>query len=971
MGKKLISKPNVVEEDRDTSCSRVGHVTQEDDSSLASEKEEENNERVYQDCSESQSDSPSGSCHEKTKDEKVQDGVMVQPNGEMKWDGCMASPPSFQSSPVRSSLTKKDEDQSLIQKPEDIPCCILHLPFEKVLSSGIYEASITSPSLGSPLNYPYHPPQLAHERVSVLSPSLDELSSHDELLSTDLDDIDLFPSRMYARGRLAEVTSKRCHGSDLCLLYPKRLTCATCGSHTFKQLNRTKTCRYEDVEDSDEVEGQRRLRNTSGKGHSARKTHLLLKQKLRAAHHRETTESQHESSRSEHLCCESCTCSTEKNSRAASARLGYGMVLPPFPPSSYVEAPGYILPHTQLHMVDYRRMMAPHLAPAMSYQARRFRYQHTTPSGRVMVSSEVQTEPVCTESLQQACNVATSSSESGTTGPSSVFSSPRPSEDTSCVEKGCEVLPSKMAGETCKNATVQSGGILFQAEEVRIECSRSPSAVKIMRSKETTELASNADGKLLQCNVGCAEDVVLRCFQPLPFGDDEEREGAKDMSPLEDPCPDIVMVSCPSNGSVSTLEGSIVAPVEPVNSTLVAQGDPNLVKSAQDICGTSKDILFKILRLPVDLQCLDELQQMEASVWSVESLMPYIPTSEWMMQNSLLTPGKPSLGTVMEVPAEDPVQLNRSPAESTPPLLEAGTVTELDAQDLVTSLELLPSTHLLTNFSNAYCNELSSNLEKINDPNNWAKEQPEAHQSGEKPNAPPKKLKDEMDNQSIMISGSEQEKCAARLFPDSPRKHKVRVCKNCSVKHGSPSSKADSMKRHKVSHLKGDKVKALLCGTCKCDPEKKARYNAAAITANLKSSMIDELGEVSENYIHSLKKCSKKLCSSQTPNLGKHLEKCPMSQQSKLREQNCSCEERASNSTSAWNKNGHSQHGDLTWERNEENLAISAMDRWKDSEQRFGDEKWRGSMQVSDSESTKSGGKTKTRNKQKQSSQSL
>ncbi|KAM9463018.1 bucky ball-like [Clarias gariepinus] len=322
MGKKLISKPNVVEEDRDASCSRVGHVTQEEDSSLASGKEEEeNNERVYQDCSESRSDSLSGSCQEKTKDEKVQDGVMVQPNGEMEWDGCMASPPSFQSSPVRSSITKKTEDQSLIQKPDDIPCCILHLPFEKVLSSGIYETSITSPSLGSPLNYPYHPPQLAHERVSVLSPSLDELSSHDELLSTDLDDIDLFPSRMYARGRLAEVTSKRCHGSDLCLLYPKKLTCATCGSHTFKKLSRTKTCRYEDVEDSDEAVGQRRLRNPLGKGHAVRKTHLLLKHKLRAAHHRETTESQHESSRSEHLCCESCTCSTEKNSRPASARL--------------------------------------------------------------------------------------------------------------------------------------------------------------------------------------------------------------------------------------------------------------------------------------------------------------------------------------------------------------------------------------------------------------------------------------------------------------------------------------------------------------------------------------------------------------------------------------------------------------------------------------------------------------------------
>ncbi|XP_026783801.3 bucky ball isoform X1 [Pangasianodon hypophthalmus] len=325
MGKKLSSKSNMAVDDRDTSCSRVEHVTQEEDSSLASgkeeeEEEEEKNEIVYRDCSESHSDSQSGSCQEKNQDEKVQDGEVVQTNEEIEWDGCIASRPSSQSSPARSSLTRKADDQR-IQKPQDFSCCILHLPFEKVLSSGVYGASISPPSLGSPLNYTYRPPQLAHERVSVLSPSLDELSSHDELLSTDLDDIDLFPTRIYTRGKLAEVTSRRCHGSDLCLLYPKRLTCATCGSHTFKELSRIKTCHYDDVEDSDEVEGERRLRNTvGGKGHAPRKTHTLLKHKLRAVHHREKAESQHESSRSEHLCCESCTCSTEKSARAVNAR---------------------------------------------------------------------------------------------------------------------------------------------------------------------------------------------------------------------------------------------------------------------------------------------------------------------------------------------------------------------------------------------------------------------------------------------------------------------------------------------------------------------------------------------------------------------------------------------------------------------------------------------------------------------------
>lgn len=632
------------------------------------------------------------------------------------------------------------------------------------------------------------------------------------------------------------------------------------------------------------------------------------------------------------------------------------MVLPPFPPASYVEAPGYILPHAQLHMVDYRRMMAPHLAPTMAYQARRFRYQQTPPSGRVMVSSEVQTEPVSADSPQQGCNTVTStqsSSESGRSTDSSVLeSSPKPNEDkTTCPEKGCVMMMSKMAEETTRIPTVQNGGILFQAEEVRIECSGPPSAVKIMHSKETTELASNADGQLLQYNLGSAEDVVLSCFPPVPFGDDEERKGTKDLSHLE-PCPDIVMVSCPSNGSVSTLEGSIVAPVEPVNSTLVVQGDPSLVKSAQDVCGNSKNIHFKILRLPLDLQCLDELRQMEASVWSVESLMPYVPTSEWIMQNSLMMPEKPSLAPVMEIPAESPLQSNQSLEDARQSLLEAGRVIELDGQDSMTSLEslppFLPSASRLADFGNAYYNKLSSNVQKISNPGNCAKGHPEAHQdtkvqSGhQSPNATPKELKEETTNQSV-VSGvilSGQEHCTAPLFPDSPLKHKVRMCKSCSVKRsadicsGSPSTKASCMKRHKISHahLTGGKVKVPLCAMCMGDPERKARHKVAASTASPKSN--NEMSEVSENDYPS-KKCSK-LYYIQNPHSGKHLEKCPMSHQSKLREQNCLCEDmKVSHSTSAWNSNGHSQHNDLTWEGNEENLALSALEQLRDTEQRF------------------------------------
>ncbi|XP_062860068.1 bucky ball [Trichomycterus rosablanca] len=268
---------------------------------------------------------------------------------------------------------------------------------------------------------------------------------------------------------------------------------------------------------------------------------------------------------------------------------GYGMVLPPFPPASYVEAPGYIVPHTQMHMVDYRRMMTPHMAPTMAYQARRFRYQHTTPSGRVMVSSEVQTELVGTDSQRNSTVSSQNTSESGRSSASgSVLLSPKLDENQlpTCPEQEAIKSSTKTAAEmsgTATSSAVPNGGILFQAEEVRIECSGSPSALKIVHSQETGELARNASGELLQCSMESAEDVVMRCFQSVQFGENDQKKCLEDLGHLDEqylpPCPDILLMrSCPTDGA--TLEGSD----EPASSTLLGQGDSSLVKSAEDTC---------------------------------------------------------------------------------------------------------------------------------------------------------------------------------------------------------------------------------------------------------------------------------------------------------------------------------------------------------------------------------------------------
>ncbi|XP_062377186.1 bucky ball-like isoform X2 [Sardina pilchardus] len=129
----------------------------------------------------------------------------------------------------------------------DLPYRIVHLPFGKVLSAGVIQknSAVKAPStvpplsLGNPFYYSYCAPQLAHERLSVLSPSLDELSSRDEMFSTDLDDMDLFPGHVYTGGRRPELTAMQVPKPALTesgTVRPRKYTCTTCGLRVPKRM---------------------------------------------------------------------------------------------------------------------------------------------------------------------------------------------------------------------------------------------------------------------------------------------------------------------------------------------------------------------------------------------------------------------------------------------------------------------------------------------------------------------------------------------------------------------------------------------------------------------------------------------------------------------------------------------------------------------------------------------------------------
>ncbi|KAI4885273.1 hypothetical protein NFI96_013681, partial [Prochilodus magdalenae] len=361
---KTQSSSNTAESDTKASCSEAEHLDQQEDrrarsrnqpllaNSSAQEEGSEVQEEdgcMHQDfcvLSRNKSEDTQVQSQGKNKDEKVLDRKVPEPPEKGEWDGPNTNWPSSQSSPVHHSSARMTESQATENSRShsaditgDYSCCILHLPLEKVLNAGVYGPGCTPRPLGSPFSYSYCPPQLSHERISVLSPSLDELSSHDELLSTDPEDMGLFPARVYTRGKLAEVASRKCHSAgeihtDMRVLYPKRLTCAVCGSNTFKQCSRPKafhceTHCYGDADDSDEeaIEAKsgdwemgRTCKHCLGgavvKIQAAKKTHTLSKHRQK---HREKLgelegkPGHTETPFTEYVCCEKCVSSPEKS----------------------------------------------------------------------------------------------------------------------------------------------------------------------------------------------------------------------------------------------------------------------------------------------------------------------------------------------------------------------------------------------------------------------------------------------------------------------------------------------------------------------------------------------------------------------------------------------------------------------------------------------------------------------------------
>ncbi len=313
-----------------------------------------------------------------------------------------------------------------------------------------------------------------------------------------------------------------------------------------------------------------------------------------------------------------------------------------------LEVSGYMIPQAQLHMLDYRRMTA-HMAPTIALQTHHFHFQNGVPPGRVMVSAEMQTEPLChsTDSHEHAISHNCSESGRGTGSPVSTSPSSLDNKSVAYAEGTSMQTQNDNATNTDDLSAVPKTEIL-QAEQKQIKCNTMSAELKNFQNKDNTELASHKETDLLQCSLGSAQslgDVVLCSYQSLAFRKDKQsvdagmlRYSRKHHLPA---CTKVTVVK--TSPSCRTFQMYPKPSRLDITQSLKEKRNSEMtfqVKSRED-GHSSNNMDFKILRLPFDLHNHNQPCQLEASIWSVESLIPYVPSTEWMTKNGLLTPQKP------------------------------------------------------------------------------------------------------------------------------------------------------------------------------------------------------------------------------------------------------------------------------------------------------------------------------------------
>ncbi|KAE8279661.1 hypothetical protein D5F01_LYC21790 [Larimichthys crocea] len=311
--------------------------------------------------------------------------------------------------------------------------------------------------------------------------------------------------------------------------------------------------------------------------------------------------------------------------------LGYGMpVIPNYQSNPYMEPPSFVVPHTHLHLMDYRRMLNPQYYQTMAYHSRRFRYQQNG-QPREMTSSEVQTEPLSVTQRTSTPGSSDGEASHGLQVRSNSPSVPNTSQSLSpagAVHKGDHSLELKDTVSSSTTVAPPNGSFVIQTEELRIECCTTPVGLQLLHSHETAEVAHSFSQDVVQCS-SILQGQVLQDEGLCPPADQSEQ--------ALQTCPDILSVGTPSSGEKIPALEEPRSQMDPMTATsncgsqVAVHGDVQEMSSEKDLSITSKSFHFKVVHLPFDPKYLDELRKMESTVWSMEDTL--IPSPETLIQS--------------------------------------------------------------------------------------------------------------------------------------------------------------------------------------------------------------------------------------------------------------------------------------------------------------------------------------------------
>ncbi|XP_032392710.1 uncharacterized protein LOC116702551 isoform X6 [Etheostoma spectabile] len=343
------------------------------------------------------------------------------------------------------------------------------------------------------------------------------------------------------------------------------------------------------------------------------------------------------------------------NPFAAFPGMGYGMVMPPFPPHPYMNAPAHFLhhPHPHVQPVDRRFLHSPVYAPSAPYQnPNRTHRSHQSHTGNVRetVNCEVQTEPIQIGRYGERSPLIDSDSgrATGSNSPSAEVRNNTLSSSASLTSAGSpdSIVPvcSSFQQEVVKERHVSVPDILMswrsgtpQARILKL-ADNLPQNDDQLPSYETEKghqksfyqsptqtkngpvVADSADDDA-ERNLNSKNGATLYQILKLSKAHGEwKAEGRRENEPVG-------------------LNGSQKRSLPYTDKLLHSHKKSRPLPDNEQEDGNETNPLADITEIiPYQMYSCQTESKMNESVWSVESLPPFIPSKEWLLQNGMLDP---------------------------------------------------------------------------------------------------------------------------------------------------------------------------------------------------------------------------------------------------------------------------------------------------------------------------------------------